>query len=245
MTMVTPSILTASRVSLLVRGRPFRWLCEKASPEQMRWRLQHDNRRWSSQELDHKQVKEKERQEILQEAAYLTRSLYRICLRSVNVIRPGNDVDEREFDRREKEFLSQKPGLLSMTGPPDRDDELESRADYYSSYARESFLQESDCLDENPLRWKDLKRYLYYLRKGDKDRKWLLADMMFPDPYKDSMDQQRIRKFEEMARSHVGEALESKTSHHVDPTATEEVDDPFDDEEDEYPDWFKRKFHKK
>ena len=227
------TIGVTTRISrLLVRGRPFGM---KDGRVGFGWTNQLDNE---------KQVKEDERQKLLQEAAFLTRSLYRLCLRSVNVIRPGNDMDNREFKRREEEFVSQKPGLLSMARPPDREDELESRADYYYSYARESFLQESDCLDENPLRWKDLKRFLYYLRKGDKDRKWLLGDMMFPDPYKDSMDASRIQKFEDLARQHVGEVLlQSETVQEVIKVDDEEEEDLFDDmEHEDAPEWFKQKY---
>jgi hypothetical protein len=179
------------------------------------------------------------RQDLLDEAAALTKSLYRICLRSAKVIRWGNAFDDKDFEKREEEFAnpSSSGGRLSMAPPPDREDELRSRAEYYKSFTREQFVQESDCLDNDPLWGKDIKRCLYYLRKGDKDRKWLLADMMFPDPYKKSMDQERIKKFEEMGSTYLGldtepdeKEIEASTS------------DDYFDADDEEPEWFKQKF---
>jgi hypothetical protein len=178
------------------------------------------------------------RQDLLDEAATLTKTLYRTCLRSVKVIRWGNSFDEKEFAKREEDFLkpSGPGGAISMSPRPDKDDELRSRAAYYLSYAREYFIQESDCLDNEPLREKDIKRYLYYLRKGDKDRKWLLSDMMFPDPYKTAMDLAHIERFEAMAKKYLGhddEEDETKMEH---PTK----DDFFDDADDENPEWFQK-----
>jgi hypothetical protein len=66
---------------------------------------------------------------LLEEASFLTRSLYRICLRSVNVIRFGNDFDEKDFQRRDEEFSNPRPGVISMSPPPNREDELRSRAE--------------------------------------------------------------------------------------------------------------------
>ena len=75
--------------------------------------------------------------ELRKEAAFLTKSLYRICLRSVRLIRPGNEHDEEEFERREKKRLEDensprkdddvRMGMFSMLPPVDREDELRSR----------------------------------------------------------------------------------------------------------------------
>jgi hypothetical protein len=187
-----------------------------------------------------KAAKEVERQALLKEAASLTKSLYRICLRSVEVIRPGNEFDEKDFQQRDEEFSNPTVGgVMSMAPPPDRVDELSSRAAYYASFAREYFMQESDGLDNEPLKERDIKRYLYYLRKGDKDRKWLLGDMMFPDPYKNAMDQERVQRFEKMAQTYFGEEPEPKKKQ-VDPTP---VNDGFwDDDEGEDPEWFQKNY---
>jgi hypothetical protein len=183
------------------------------------------------------------REELLEEAAALTKSLYRICFRSATkVIRWGNAFDEKEFQRREEEFGSPtSSGNFSMAPPPDREDELRSRAAYYQSYAREYFTQESDCLDNDPWEETDISRYLYYLRKGDKDRKWLLGDMMFPDPYKNAMDQERIKKFGETANRYIGvdDDEEEEEEEEQDETST---DNAFDETEDENPEWFKKKY---
>lgn len=146
-----------------------------------------------------------------------------------------------EFDKREEEFL--KPsggGLLSMAPPPDREDELHSRAEYYHSFAREYFTQESDCLENDPLREKDIRRYLFYLRKGEKDRKWLLADMMFPDPYSDSMDHERIDNFEALSKKYLGE--DEDESQESDSEEESGNDDFFDDADDQDPEWFQKKY---
>ncbi|KAG7342904.1 hypothetical protein IV203_020849 [Nitzschia inconspicua] len=192
------------------------------------------------------------RDDLLEEAASLTRSLYRRCLRSVKVIRPGNEFDDLEFARREEEFLNPKRsgggGILSMSPPPNKEDELRSRAEYYHSYAREYFTQESDCLDNDPLKERDIKRYLYYLRKGEKDRKWLLGDMMFPDPYKDTVDQERIDKFERMSRRYLGleevssgvTSAEGKSSNDETTRQKNIANDGFGEDED--PEWFQKKF---
>lgn len=186
------------------------------------------------------------RQDLVIEAGALTKSLYRLCLRSVNVIRQGNEFDEKEFQRREEEFASPTPGVMSMAPPPNRDDELRSRAEYYQSYAREHFIQESDSLDNDPLHESDIRRYLHYLRKGDKDRKWLLSDMMFPDPYKNSMDHNKIKDFEAMTTQYFGtEEEESNVDHEqrsfdgLEGNLTDS-DNYFDDADDEVPEWLKK-----
>jgi hypothetical protein len=115
------------------------------------------------------------RDDLLYQAAFLTKSLYRRCLHSIKVIRWGNEFDDLEFQKRQEEFRNPErrgSGVLSMAPPPNKvhkDDELRSRAEYYLSYAREHFTQESDCLENDPLKEQDIQRYLYYLSKGEKD----------------------------------------------------------------------------
>jgi len=144
---------------------------------------------------------------------------------------------------------------MSMAPPPNKEDELRSRAEYYHSYAREYFTQESDCLDNDPLEERDIRRYLYYLRKGEKDRKWLLGDMMFPDPYKNSLDKARVKRFKAMSKKYLGEDEEEEVQEKKNPLFDD--DDGDDDKgnktgatptgsdgfvEDEDPEWFQKKY---
>jgi hypothetical protein len=150
-----------------------------------------------------------ERALLLEEAKFLTQSLYRCIVRSVRLIRHGNHVDETEFQRREAQRQAHlhahhhdattsstsrvgnncnsksdvRLSMLSLLPPVDRVDELRSRAEYYQQYAREHFVQESDCLDRDEWQEFHLARYLHLLRRGEEQRQWLLADMKFPDPY--------------------------------------------------------------
>lgn len=182
------------------------------------------------------------REDLVKEAAIMTKSLYRSCLRSIKVIRWGNIFDDKEFEQREQDFL--KPagpgGAISMVPPPDKEDELRSRAEYYHSFTREYFTQESDCLDNDPLREKDIRRYLYYLRKGEKDRTWLLADMMFPDPFKAVFDHERAQRWEQMSKRYLAEDNEEEEDV-VDGDDIKLPDNYFGEEEED-PDWFKKKF---
>lgn len=185
------------------------------------------------------------REDLLAEAAFLTKSLYRTCLRSVKVIRFGNQFDDKEFERREEEFRNPKRGgggVLSMAPPPDKEDELRSRAEYYHSYTREYFTQESDCLDNDPLQERDVRRYLYYLRKGDKDRKWLLGDMMFPDPYKTALDQDRIKEFQAMAKTYFGEEDDEEMDGVASSSSSHQLGGNDGFMEDEDPEWFRKKY---
>ena len=189
------------------------------------------------------------REELLDEASYLTKSLYRTCIRSVRLIRWGNAFDDKEFERREEEFQNPTAGgIMSMAPPPNREDELRSRAEYYHSYAREYFTQESDCLDNDPLQERDARRYLYYLRKGEKDRKWLLGDMMFSDPYKKSFDKEKVNRLEEMFKKYLNEDEEedseeivvddNNNQHGSDSASNKNSGDGFIEDED--PDWFQK-----
>lgn len=182
------------------------------------------------------------REDLLEEAEYLTKSLYRNCLRSVRLIRWGNEFDDKEFERREEEFQNPTAGgVMSMAPPPNKEDELRSRAEYYHSYAREYFTQESDCLDNDPLQERDIRRYLYYLRKGEKDRKWLLGDMMFPDPYKNSFDKERVNRFEELFKKYLNEDEEEEVAVvEQDSTSASSTSSGDGFIEDEDPDWFQK-----
>ncbi|KAL3912638.1 MAG: hypothetical protein SGARI_001053 [Bacillariaceae sp.] len=194
------------------------------------------------------------RSDLLEHAGSLTKGLYRRCLRSVKAIRWGNEFDELEFAKREEEFRNPKRsagGVLSMAPPPNKEDELRSRAEYYHSYAREYFTQESDCLDNDPLRERDIQRYLYYLRKGEKDRKWLLGDMMFPDPYKDAVDKEGMAAFETMSKRYLGVddegevEVETSSDKNKDAASSQQQTQRLGDDgfvEDEDPEWFQKKF---
>merc|ERR1719401_3407226 len=88
-------------------------------------------------------------------------------------------------------------GVMSMMPPVDREDELRSRAEYYTQYARENILQESDTL-RRELLWdrRDVERFVDSVRRGDEHRKWLLRDMQFDDPYHSSTPAS-IQRFEQ------------------------------------------------
>ncbi|CAJ1940206.1 unnamed protein product [Cylindrotheca closterium] len=207
--------------------------------------IKFNNRNDIARQLSSSSSSEITRSDIVDEASALTRSLYRLCLRSVKVIRHGNEFDEKDFQRRDEEFSNPTPGgVMSMAPPPNREDELRSRAEYYQSYAREYFIQESDCLDNDPLQERDIRRFLYYLRKGEKDRKWLLGDMLFPDPYKTAFDVERIEKFESMTKTYLGEDEEEEIAEGTNTGSSEATtsngDDYFADAEDDLPDWVKK-----
>jgi len=153
-----------------------------------------------------KEELEIERKELLEEASALTRSLYRICFRSVRHIRHGNEYDEKEFQEREQKRLEPKEkdsrmSMLSMLPPVDREDELRSRAEYYMQYTRENFVQESDCLSFDDWDAQHVGRYLFHLRRGDEHRKWLLNDMKFDDSQ--GFDHDRVDKFERRAMDYI------------------------------------------
>ena len=151
-----------------------------------------------------------ERDFLVAEASALTKSLYRTCLKSVEILRPGNDRDEEEFAEREEAQLkmfdddssegSGTAGSLSAFSPPvDRANELESRAEYYAEWTRENFAQESDCLATEAWREEDVARYLHFLRIGEERRRWVLKDYGFDDPFADVFDPDRVDRFEKRA----------------------------------------------
>lgn len=125
---------------------------------------------------------QEERAFLTREARVNTLSLWRRCLRSVAAIRGGNDHDEAGFAEREEVRLSgTSANLFEM--PVDREDELESRANYYYQWSRENVEQESDCLDRQPMLLEsDVERYVQLLRSGEERRQWLLRDYKFKDP---------------------------------------------------------------
>lgn len=148
-----------------------------------------------------------ERQALLEEAGFMTRSLFRTCLRCVKLLRPGNEHDEREFQEREEaqlkemeEKLSSSSFSFSMEPPVDRENELESRFEYYHGWTRENFEGELDSLKKDPWREEDVERYVYFLRKGEERRKWLLKEYRFEeDPFPHAFDHDRVDQFEARA----------------------------------------------
>jgi len=92
--------------------------------------------------------------QLLREASYLTRTLYRKCLQSINLLAQGNTRDEDDFSARETQEKNQfdvdfdnndganvdlSSSRISMAPPVNRTNELSSRANYYATYARENF----------------------------------------------------------------------------------------------------------
>lgn len=189
-------------------------------------------------------------QEILSEAGKLSRSLYRICIRSVRHIRFGNENDEKEFQERERKSLEEprdknsRLSMFSLLPPVDREDELRSRSEYYLQYLRENFVAEANCLDYDPLFPRHIDRFVYQLRKGEDHRKWLLKDMKFDDPYNGSFDLSRVQLFEKWALKCLGADEDSigETRQHEDDIEGEDDlewtdDDDDDDETPGQPEW--------
>jgi hypothetical protein len=218
---------------------------------------------------DFEQRKDQIKKELQQEASALTKSVYRTCLRSIRLIRPGNKHDEEEFQRREQKRLEEETGeqmeddvrmgMFSMLPPVNREDELESRAEYYHQYARENFVQESDCLPiDDPvesLKKAHVSRYIFFLKKGDRDRKWLLKDMMFPDPYEDSFPSQRADAFEHKAITFVkekekvqrqlsGAPMYDEFLEELEDDNDDDDNDGSDSDDEEYPAWYRERFNK-
>lgn len=152
-------------------------------------------------------------EDILQEASALTRSLYRLCMRSVKLIRQGNEHDAAEFASREEKQMQDMmessengnehlSGVVSMLPPVQPEAELQSRSEYYAQYTNENFFAESDCLrvaegQEGPDE-SQFARYFYHLRKGEEHRTWLLQDMKFTDVYR--FDLARVDRLEERVK---------------------------------------------
>ena len=165
---------------------------------------------------------ERQRREILAEASALTRTLYRLCMRSVKLIERGNEADAAEFASREEKQLEsfaavagdeRLSGVISMLPPVEPKAELKARAEYYAQYTNENFFAESDCLKTTTLVGggdKDdtdnrsipdetmFARYFFHLRKGEEHRQWLLKDMEFDDPFR--FDLERVSRLEARVR---------------------------------------------
>lgn len=98
---------------------------------------------------------------LLHEASYLTRTLYRKCLQSVNLLAKGNARDEDDFSAREirerNQFIDNDGGgtsrvdmeRISMAPPVNRLNELASRANYYRAFSRENFDGHWNLLGEH------------------------------------------------------------------------------------------------
>jgi len=171
-----------------------------------------------------------EREFLMKEAGFLSRSLYRSCWRSVKIMRPGNDYDEEEFARREKE---ETEGRGSISSPPvDRENELWSRAEYYFAHLREHYNSDFDCLDKNPWKESNIEIFLHYLRTGEQRRKYILNDYKFADPYKSKFPVERVNNFEKRAAELI--RVTYKVNNWILPSEyskiEEEFDPDFDDE---------------
>ena len=165
---------------------------------------------------------EERHRQVRAEASALSRALYRLCMRSAEFIRKGNEADYAEFAAREEKQLKDMvdlasderlSGIVSMLPPVEPESELQSRSEYYAQYTRENFFAEADCLVVIELRNQEnlgtpetraipqpqqFARYFHYLREGDRQRKWLLEDMKFEDPYHFDLD--RVNRLEEQVR---------------------------------------------
>ena len=180
---------------------------------------------------------------LLEEAAFLTRSLYRRCLRGVNILRPGNEHDEAEFLEREKKQKEEEEEMfssssmsfsMSMALPVDRENELSSRANYYTNWARENIEQESDCFDNYPWRWEELERYVFFYKRGEEQRRWILRDYKFEDPHSETFDEDRVDRFAERVSEHIAKLNDDggrPRSKKVEPIEYEvDMEDPFHNE---------------
>jgi len=145
-----------------------------------------------------------ERTFLMEEAGFLAKSLYRTCLRSVTVLRPGNHKDEKDFREREEQQIAdlddEGGGLIfSMEPPVNRENELQSRADYYYTHLRENYNSDSQCLDRKPWKEHDIEVFMHFLKNGEKRRRYVLKDYRFDDPYKSSFNADRVKQFEARA----------------------------------------------
>ena len=180
---------------------------------------------------------DRQRDEILEEASALTRSLYRLCMRSVKLIKQGNDADAAEFaEREEKQIKSMSEiagderlsGIISMLPPVQPEAELQARSEYYAQYTHENFFAESVCLrtsvhDDGRSMPNEamFARYFYHLRKGEEHRQWLLRDMEFHDPFQ--FDFERVSSLEARARE-LHETLASHRWEQMDPQQRQAIE---------------------
>lgn len=136
----------------------------------------------------------------------MARSLFRACLRSIKLMRPGNEHDEKEFrEREEKQFSRLEDDntdmMFSMQPPVNRENELSSRASYYLAHLREHINSDSQCLTSDPWKEHDVEVFLHYLRTGEKRRRYVLKDYRFDDPYRSLFDNERVKRFEARANA--------------------------------------------
>ncbi len=154
-----------------------------------------------------------ERLELLKDAGYITRSLYRSCLRSIYLIRQGNENDMAEFQsREEKQKADRIEKRMSMEfsyePPVDRENELSSRASYYRAFLNESFYQEVDCLISDPWKEDQVTRFIHLMRQGEEKRRWILNDYKFDDPFSKQWDNQLCLSWEKRAKKLISDTYE-------------------------------------
>jgi len=141
---------------------------------------------------------------------------------------------------------------------------LRSRAEYYSQYTRENFVQESDCLPAATadaasaiVEWQEghVARFLHHLQRGEHQRQWLLKDMHFDDPYQTHAAERsrQAELFQQRALEYVSKKVAQKQQHHLPPDVVaaakkrsdkkDETDDVWSDDEDDAPSslpkWYK------
>ena len=85
--------------------------------------------------------------------------------------------------------------------PVNRDDELQSRANYYYNWARELIEQESDIFsndnkDDNSITKEQVHRYFHFLRNGEEKRQYVLQKYQFDDPCEKLFDFEVVDKLE-------------------------------------------------
>lgn len=154
---------------------------------------------------------QKQRTELFLEAGYMTRSLYRSCLRNINLIRNGSDKDIKDFEtREEREKSDRSSATFSFEPSVDRENELSSRALYYLAFLKESFNQEVDCLAAEPWKEDNVIRFIHLMRQGEERRKWVLNDYGFDDPFRDKWDEDLFVKWEEQVQKLIHETYELK-----------------------------------
>jgi len=150
----------------------------------------------------------RERAAILAEVAAMTRILYRTCLKSVKLMRPGNGHDEIEFRRLEAEQASRweralkdsLDGIGSMVPIVDRPNELESRYNYYNAHVKERFKGDFGILDRDPWTEDCVERFLLIFREGEAARKWVLEDYKFVDQFPNRLSEERTNQLQERMR---------------------------------------------
>ncbi len=176
--------------------------------------LQKEDLETEEIKAEKQRIRNERRQELLLEAGAMSRSLFRLCLRCVKIMRQGNEHDEKEFVERERnQFQTMKDavasGTFSMAPPVDRENELSSRAIYYHGHTREHFEGDSDCLKPDPWREENVDTYLAILRQGEYKRKWVMNDYKFDDPYSNVFDDRRVDGWESKARDLLKETYEA------------------------------------